>query len=126
MGVAAPSCHCVRAWMMSFTSMVPMTIFSLLMVSWAVEPSRHSRVMSTRLPLVTVLAANLLGGEHRASRQAVPCHHLVPWDAPVGTGKRLPPTPTVTFGFTQVPHPKGSPECPHCDLGWNGEVTAPA
>lgn len=126
MGVAEPGCHCVRAWMMSFTSMVPMTIFSLLMVSWAVEPSRRSRVMSTRLPLVTVLAANLLGGEHRTSRQAVPCHPLVPWDALLGTGRYLPPSATVPFGFMQAPHPKGSPECPQRDLGGNGGVTAPA
>lgn len=125
-GAEGPGCHCARAWMMSFTSMVPMTIFSLLMVSWAVEPSRRSRVMSTRLPLVTVLAANLLSGEHRASRQAVPCHPLVPWDAPVGTSRCLPPMATVTFGFMQAPCPKGSPECPRCDLGGNGEVTVPA
>lgn len=127
MGAAVPGCHCARAWMMSFTSMVPMTIFSLLMVSWAVEPSRCSRVMSTRLPLVTVLAANLLGGEHRASRPAAPCHPLVPWDAPVGTGRCLPPTATVTFALCRLHVLKEALSVP--TVIWVGtlrEVTVPA
>lgn len=72
MGAAGPDCHCARAWTMSFTSMVPITIFSLLTVSWAAAPSRRSRVMSTRLPLVIVLAANLLASKHGTSGQTVP------------------------------------------------------
>lgn len=59
-----PSSHCVKAWIMSFTSMVPITIFSLLTVSCARAPSFFSRVMRTRLPLVTVLAANLVAGNN--------------------------------------------------------------
>lgn len=51
--------HWVRACTTSFTSMVPITIFSLLTVSWAAPVGRASRVSRTRLPLVSVLPANL-------------------------------------------------------------------
>lgn len=71
--------------MMSFTSMVPITIFSLLTVSCAAVPSRRSRVMSTRLLLVIVLAANLLTSKH-GFRVSYLCVILPsPQDAPVGT-----------------------------------------
>lgn len=43
--------------------MVPITIFSLLTVSWARPGGRASRVSRTRLPLVSVLPANLKGME---------------------------------------------------------------
>lgn len=51
--------HCVRARRMSFTSMVPITIFSQLTVSWAAPSSLVATVTNTRLLLVTVLPANL-------------------------------------------------------------------
>jgi hypothetical protein len=51
--------HWVRAWITSFTNMVPITIFSLLTVSWAAPAARASRVSRTRLPLVSVRPANL-------------------------------------------------------------------
>lgn len=54
--------HCVRASRMSFTSMVPITIFSQLTVSWATPSSLVATVTNTRLPLVTVLPANLWTG----------------------------------------------------------------
>lgn len=47
---------------MSFTSMVPITIFSQLTVSWAAPSSLVATVTNTRLPLVTVLPANLWTG----------------------------------------------------------------
>lgn len=53
--------HWVRACTTSFTSMVPITIFSLLTVSWAGPGGRATRVSRTRLPLVSVLPANLRG-----------------------------------------------------------------
>ena len=57
--VTALGNHWVRACTTSFTSMVPITIFSLLTVSWAAPVGRASRVSRTRLPLVSVLPANL-------------------------------------------------------------------
>lgn len=54
--------HCVNARRMSFTSMVPMTIFSQLTVSWAAPSSLVATVTNTRLPLDTVLPANLWTG----------------------------------------------------------------
>lgn len=54
--------HCVKARRMSFTSMVPITIFSQLTVSWAAPSSLVATVTNTRLPLVTVLPANLWTG----------------------------------------------------------------
>lgn len=47
----------------SFTSMVPITIFSLLTVRNAGPAGWVSRVSSTRLPLVSVLPANLEEGQ---------------------------------------------------------------
>lgn len=44
---------------MSFTNMVPINIFSLLMVSWAELSGFFSSVIKMRHPPLTVLAANL-------------------------------------------------------------------
>lgn len=54
--------HCIKARRMSFTSMVPISIFSQLTVSWAAPSSLVATVTNTRLPLVTVLPANLWTG----------------------------------------------------------------
>lgn len=54
--------HCVSASRTSFTSMVPISIFSQLTVSWAAPSALVTTVISTRLPLVTVLPANLWTG----------------------------------------------------------------
>lgn len=54
--------HCVKARRMSLTSMVPITIFSQLTISWAVPSSLLATVTNTRLLLVTVLPENLWTG----------------------------------------------------------------
>ena len=59
--------HWVRAWITSFTSMVPITIFSLLTVSWAGPAGRACRVSRTKLPLVSVLPANLRWEQRRGA-----------------------------------------------------------
>ncbi len=61
-GEKAATRHCVKARRMSFTSMVPITIFSQFTVSWAVPSSLVATVTNTKLPLVTVLPANLWTG----------------------------------------------------------------
>lgn len=82
--------HWVRACITSFTSMVPITIFSLLTVNWAAPAARASRVSRTRLPLVSVLPANLR------------------WEQRKGWGEEL---PTVTVrGLALGPFLKARPQ----------------
>lgn len=108
-GFVAGPCHCARAWTMSFTSMVPITIFSLLTVSWAAAPSRRSRVTSTRLPLVTVLAANLPASKQRVRVSSAPLSPpLVPCPQPLGCSCRdwggvCHPQPLSQWVWGQVP-----------------------
>lgn len=55
---------------MSFTNMVPINIFSLLMVSWAELSGFFSSVIKMRHPPLTVLAANLARRKHRGEKTA--------------------------------------------------------
>lgn len=64
--------HWVRACITSFTSMVPITIFSLLTVNWAAPAARASRVSRTRLPLVNVLPANLRREQRKGLGEELP------------------------------------------------------
>lgn len=120
--VTVLSSHCVRACITSFTSMVPITIFSLLTVSWAAPVPRASRVSRTRLPLVSVLPANLR------------------WEQRKGWGEEL-PTVTVrssALGPSLKPDPSRACLCPSTstcthqmphkehDLGWQWQsLSAP-
>lgn len=55
---------------MSFTNMVPINIFSLLMVSWAELSGFFSSVIKMRHPPLTVLAANLARRKHQGKKTA--------------------------------------------------------
>lgn len=92
--------------------MVPITIFSLLTVSWAGPAGRACRVSRTKLPLVSVLPANLRWEQRRGAlglgvllqarpqqSPPLPLHsYLYSSDVPQGTRPRL--AVAVTFCTT--------------------------
>lgn len=97
----------LKACTTSFTSMVPITIFSLCTVSWAAPAGRASRVSRTRLPLVSVFPANLA----REEGKGLLCEEgaqLCRQDPPASTSSCLTGSRTCTH---PLPH-KG------LDPGW--------